>query len=194
MSSTPQYLFEEIPPERDISYNLRHAWAYDPIIPRTVRFSNTYFRNVLYEWTLLDNEIKNSASLGGFKRKVLAMSRPSRNPIFIVDNITGIKRLTKLRVKLAIFKTGNGERGTGNGERGTGNGERGTGNGERGTGNGERGTGNGERHIFEAICFMSTLQLYPLSGNTLHAFLRCTFYLAFPFNSFTHTISFRLQM
>ena len=37
--------------------------------------------------------------------------------------------------RMAIFKTGNGERGTGNGERGTGNGERGTGNGERGTGN-----------------------------------------------------------
>ena len=68
MLSTPQYLFEEIPPERDISYNLRHARAYDPFIPRTVRFSNTYFQNVLYEWNLLDNEIKNLASLGEFKR------------------------------------------------------------------------------------------------------------------------------
>ena len=27
ISSTPQYLFEEIPPERDLSYNLRQAWA-----------------------------------------------------------------------------------------------------------------------------------------------------------------------
>ena len=54
MSSTPQYLFEQIPPERDISYNLRHAKAYDPITPRTVRFSNTYFQNVLYEWNLLE--------------------------------------------------------------------------------------------------------------------------------------------
>ena len=101
MSSTPQYLFEEIPPERDISYNLRPARAYDPIIPRTVRFSNTYFQNVLYEWNLLDYEIKNSASLGEFKRKVLAIIRPSRNPIFNVDDITGIKRLTKLRVKFS---------------------------------------------------------------------------------------------
>ena len=101
MSSTPQYLFEEIPPERDISYNLRHGRAYDPIIPRTVRFSNTYFQNVLYEWNLLDNEIKNSASLGEFKREVLAIIRPSRNPIFNVDDITGIKRLTKLRVKFS---------------------------------------------------------------------------------------------
>ena len=61
-------------------------------------------------------------------------------------------------VEMAIFKTGNGERGTGNGGRGTGNGERGTGNGERGTGNGERGTGigergtgNGERYICKGI-------------------------------------------
>ena len=101
MSSTPQYLFEQIPPECDISYNLRHAQAYDPIIPRTVRFSNTYFQNVLYEWNLLDNEIKNSASHGEFKRKVLAIIRPSRNPIFSVDDITGIKRLTKPRVKFS---------------------------------------------------------------------------------------------
>ena len=78
MSSTRQYLFEQIPPERNISYNLRHVPAYDPIIPRTVRFSSTYFQNVLYEWNLLDNEIKNLASLGEFKRKVLAIIRPSR--------------------------------------------------------------------------------------------------------------------
>ena len=58
MSSTPQYLFGEIPPERHISYNLRHARAYDPIIPRTVCFSNTHFHNVLYEYNLLENEIK----------------------------------------------------------------------------------------------------------------------------------------
>ena len=80
-------------------FNIRHARAHDPIIPRTVRFSNTYFHNVLYEWNLLDNEIKNSASLGESKRKVLAIIRPSTNPIFNVDDITGIKRLTKLRVK-----------------------------------------------------------------------------------------------
>ena len=54
--------------------------------------------------------------------------------------------------------------------------KRGTGNGERGTGNGERGTGNGECYIFEAICFMSTLQLYHLLGNTCLS-------QAFPFNS-----------
>ena len=84
MSATPQYLFEEIPPpKRNLSYNLRHARAYDPNIPRTVRFSSTYFHNALYEWNLLDNDIKNAVSL----RKLLAIIRPSRNPIFNVHDI-----------------------------------------------------------------------------------------------------------
>ena len=90
MSASPQYLFEEIPPERDLPYNLRHARVYNQNIPRTVRFSNTYFQNVLYEWNLLDDGIKNSASLEEFKRKVLAMIRPSRKPIFNIHDITGI--------------------------------------------------------------------------------------------------------
>ena len=107
MSATLQYLFEEIPPERNLSYNLRHAQACDPNIPRIVRFSNTYFHNVLYEWNLLDNEIKNSASLGEFKKKVLVTIGPSRNPIFNVHDIMGIKRLTKLHVKFSDFNEHN---------------------------------------------------------------------------------------
>ena len=34
MFATPQYLFEEIPPERNLSYSLRHAWAYGPNIQK----------------------------------------------------------------------------------------------------------------------------------------------------------------
>ena len=101
MTSSPMHLFEEIPSELDISYNLRHLRAYDPNIPRTVRFSNTYIHNVLFEWKMLDNEIKNAASLGEFKKKLLAKIRPSRNPIFHVHDIIGIRRLTKLRVKFS---------------------------------------------------------------------------------------------
>ena len=49
-SMTPQYLFEETPLERNLSYNLRQARAYDANIPRTVRFSSTYLHNAFYEW------------------------------------------------------------------------------------------------------------------------------------------------
>ena len=69
MSTTPQYLCEEIPPERDLPYNLRHARVYDQNIPRTVRFSNTYFQNVLYEWNLLDDGIKHRLLLRNSKGK-----------------------------------------------------------------------------------------------------------------------------
>ena len=99
--SSPMYLFEEIPLERDLCYNLRHARVYEPTIPRTVCFSNTYFHNALYEWNMLDNEIKDSASLGEFKRKLLAIIRPSNNSTFHIHKINGIKKLTKLRVKFS---------------------------------------------------------------------------------------------
>ena len=101
MTSSPMYLFKEIPSERNLSYNLRHARAYNPSIPRTDRFSNTYFHNALYEWNLLDDEIRSSASLGELKRKLLAIIRPSRNPTFNVHDITGISNLTKFRVKFS---------------------------------------------------------------------------------------------
>ena len=48
---------------------------------------------------LHDNEIKNSASLGDFKRKLLATIRPPMYPIFNAHDIIGIKRLTKLLIK-----------------------------------------------------------------------------------------------
>ena len=101
MTSYAMYLFEEIPSERDISYNLRHSRAYDPNIPRTVHFSNSYFHNVFYEWNRLDNDIENAASVGEFKREILVKIRPSRNPIFHVYDIIGIRRLTKPRVKFS---------------------------------------------------------------------------------------------
>ena len=85
----------------NLSYNLRHARAYDPNIPRTVRFSSTYLHNAVYEWNLVDNEIKSSASNGEFERKLLAIIRPPRTPIFNVHDIICIKQLTKLRFKFS---------------------------------------------------------------------------------------------
>ena len=57
-TGSPGYLFAEIPPEREQSYNLRNSRAYDQNVARTTRFSHTYFQNVLYEWDLLDHDIK----------------------------------------------------------------------------------------------------------------------------------------
>ena len=51
---SPEYLFAEIPCERQLSYNLG---AYDQNVGRTVRFTNTYFQNTLFEWNLLADDI-----------------------------------------------------------------------------------------------------------------------------------------
>ena len=61
--NSPEYLFPEIPPERQVMYNLRKPRDYDENIVGTVRFSNTYFQNALHEWNLLDDEVKNSRSI-----------------------------------------------------------------------------------------------------------------------------------
>ena len=42
----PEYLYAEIPPERQVMYNLRSARLYEQNIGRTVRFSNTYFQHI----------------------------------------------------------------------------------------------------------------------------------------------------
>ena len=53
---------------------------------RTVRFSNTYFQNVLSEWHSLDNDIKESEAISEFKRKLLAGADPGINlTIALID-------------------------------------------------------------------------------------------------------------
>ena len=52
-SRQPEYLFDEIPATREISYSLRNVNEYDAAVCRTNRFSNTYFQNVLLEWNAL---------------------------------------------------------------------------------------------------------------------------------------------
>ena len=52
-SQSPSYLFDEITPERQLNYGLRHPRDYEVHFARTNRFSNTYLHNTLFEWNLL---------------------------------------------------------------------------------------------------------------------------------------------
>ena len=96
----PAYLFDEIPAECNVSYNLRHQREYQTT-GRTARFASTYFQNVLSEWNLLDQNIKDSNTLAEFKRKLLAIIRPVKKSVYNVYNMTGIRNLTMLRVKFS---------------------------------------------------------------------------------------------
>ena len=77
--------------------------SYDPNVGRTARYSNTYFQNAPFEWNLLDDDTKNSTSIAVFKRKLLAMIRPNKNSIYGINDIVGVRYLSKLRLKFSIL-------------------------------------------------------------------------------------------
>ena len=106
-SQSLDYLFHEIPPERYvcyvISYGLRYPRDYEVKVARTNCFSNTYFHNTLFEWNLVDEEIKNSTPLFQFKNKLLKMTRPEGNPVYNISDNGGVRLFTKLRLKFSVL-------------------------------------------------------------------------------------------
>ena len=98
-SRSPNCLFTEVPPEPNISFNLRNTRNYDQNFTRTARYANTYFQNAPFEWNLLDNDIRNSTSISEFKNKLLALIRQNKNLISGINDTIGIRQLSKLRLK-----------------------------------------------------------------------------------------------
>ena len=86
---------------RNVSYNLRNIRSYDQNVGRTARYSNTYFQNAPFELNLLDDDTKNSTSISEFKRKLLAMIRPIKNSIYGINDIVGVRHLSKLRLQFS---------------------------------------------------------------------------------------------
>ena len=102
-SKSPEYLFNEIPQERQLTYSLRNPSAYELTAARTVRFSNTYFRNTLFEWNSLDSEIQNATTIAQFKKKLLSIIRPVKNSTYRISDISGIRLLTRLRPQFSAL-------------------------------------------------------------------------------------------
>ena len=102
-SKSPEYLFNEIPQERQLPYNLRNPSAYEQPAARIVRFSNTCFRNTLFEWNSLDSEIQNATTIAQFKKKLLSIIRPIKNSTYRVSDIPGIRLLTRLRLQYSAL-------------------------------------------------------------------------------------------
>ena len=65
-------------------------------IGRTVRFSNTYFGNVLSEWNNLTDDIRNSKSIGEFKSKLLKIIRSKGRSVFGIYDIADLCCIAKL--------------------------------------------------------------------------------------------------
>ena len=101
---SPLYLYNLIPPERDLNYNLRIPYDYDQHIERTTRFSHTYFQNCVSEWNRLDVSMRSSQTISELERKFLKLIRPPKRSIFNIYDLEGIKLLTQLRVEFSDLR------------------------------------------------------------------------------------------
>ena len=85
------------PPPSDVKYNLRHRRYFKNINIRTERYRNSFFPYCTSEW----DEIKSLPKLSQFKNRLLESIRDPKRSSFGINDISGIKLLTKLRVEFS---------------------------------------------------------------------------------------------
>ena len=82
-------------------HNTRLNYNIPSIKVRHDYFKNSFFPSAITEWNKLKLNIKNSASLNIFLKKLLNFIRPCANSIFNIHNPLRIKLLTRLRLGLS---------------------------------------------------------------------------------------------
>ena len=97
---SPSYLFNLIPNFNRV-HNTRLSYNIPTIKVKHDYFKNSFFPSAISEWNKLDLNIRNSASLNAFKKKLLNFIRPCANSSFDIHNPLGIKLLTRLRLGLS---------------------------------------------------------------------------------------------
>ena len=102
---TPDYLRNHLPSQRTLPYNMRSHRDFDNPNRRTARYSNSFFPHCISEWENLGNEIKTLPSLSQFKTALLSFIRPTKSSSFGINDIHGIKLLTKLRVDFSDLRS-----------------------------------------------------------------------------------------
>ena len=92
----PSYLFDLIP-----NFNRVHNTRLSYNIPPIKVGHDSFFTSASSEWTQLNLNIRNSASLNTFKKKLLNLTRSCAISIFDIHNLLGIKLLARLRLGLS---------------------------------------------------------------------------------------------
>ena len=104
-SGSPLYLYNLIPPEREVNYNLRRIHVFDQRVERTNRYANTYFQNCPKEWNQLDVTLQSSQTISEFKRRLIQLVRPPKRSMFNIRDLDGVKLLTRLRVEFSDLRS-----------------------------------------------------------------------------------------
>ena len=95
------YLFNLLPNFNRV-HNTRLSYHIPPIKLKHY-LKNSFFPSAISEQNKLDLNIRNSASLNAFKKKLLNFMQPCANSIFDIHNPLGIKLLTRLHLGLSAL-------------------------------------------------------------------------------------------
>ena len=68
---------------------------------RTKAFELSFFPQCAKEWGYLSKELRNIDSINTFKLSILDFVRPRENSVFAVNDINGLKLLTRLRLNFS---------------------------------------------------------------------------------------------
>ena len=94
---SPSYIFNLVPNFNRV-HNTRFNYNIPPIKVRHDCFKNSFYPSLISEWNKLSFNIRDSASLNTFKKKLLNFIKPCANSICHIYNPFGIKFLTSLRL------------------------------------------------------------------------------------------------
>ena len=72
-----------------------------PIPARTKILENSFFPYCIKEWSKLNDKIRNIKSINKFKVTILNFIRPKGNSVFHINDINGIKLLSRLRLNFS---------------------------------------------------------------------------------------------
>ena len=97
----PGYLYSYLVFPSQINYSLRSisASVIKPSLSRTNSFKNTIFPYCINKWNNLTVEIRNSKSVGAFKKLITCENK--ENSIFSIYDPLDVKLLTRLRLKFS---------------------------------------------------------------------------------------------
>ena len=98
---TPPYLKDPIPLVRTHLFGTRSENILNTIKCHTDRYCNSFYPNSIISWNNIGPELRNSPNLLSFKKRILALIRPSPKSIFNIYNPLAIKKLYQLRVGLS---------------------------------------------------------------------------------------------
>ena len=102
-SRLPSYLYNLIPPERELNYGLRRANTFDQPIERTNRYSNTCFQNCPKEWNRLDISVRSSQTISEFKTKLIQIVRPVKRSFLMFTTCTELSYLLAFVLNSVTF-------------------------------------------------------------------------------------------